>query len=126
MSKFPNRLKELREKRELLGKDLAKIMCVEPATITNWEKGNRFPKDDMLIKIADYFDCSLDYLLGRADDHLENIYTKNSHNQTIEIKIDEGSTYCLTAEEVENIIRRLDAVGLNVKKLIESAKNVSL
>ena len=62
MSKFPDRLKELRKKRELLGKDLAKIMRVEPAAITNWEKGNRFPKDDALIKIADYFDCSLDYL----------------------------------------------------------------
>lgn len=35
MSKFSNRLKELREKRELLSKDLAKIICVEPATITN-------------------------------------------------------------------------------------------
>lgn len=126
MSKFPNRLKELREKRELLGKDLAKIMSVEPATITNWEKGNRFPKDDVLIKIADYFDCSLDYLLGRADDHLENIYTENSHDQTIEIKIDEESTYYLTSKEVKNIIQRLDAVGLNVKKLIESTKKVSL
>ena len=48
-------------------------MGVEPATITNWEKGNRFPKDDVLIKIADYFDCSLDYLLGRTDDLLRDI-----------------------------------------------------
>lgn len=35
MSKFPIRLKEMREKRELLSKDLAKIFCVEPATISN-------------------------------------------------------------------------------------------
>ena len=27
--------------------------------------GNRFPKEDMLIKIANYFNCSLDYLFGR-------------------------------------------------------------
>lgn len=126
MSKFPNRLKELREKREILSKDLAKFFCVEPATITNWEKGNRFPKDDTLIKIADYFDCSLDYLLGRTDDYLEDIYTGNLPTQTIIIKIDKESTYYLTAEEVENIILRLNAVGLNVKKLIESAKNISL
>ena len=70
MSKFPTRLKELREEKGLLSKDFAKIMNVEPATITNWEKGNRFPKDDVLIKIADYFDCSTDYLLGRTDDKL--------------------------------------------------------
>lgn len=126
MSKFPDRLKELREKRELLGKDLAKIMGVEPATITNWEKGNRFPKYDVLIKIADYFDCSLDYLLGRTNDNSENIYSRNLHSQTIKIKVNKELIYDLTDKEVENIIRRLDAVGLNVKKLIESTKNISL
>ena len=47
MSKFPERLKELRENKNLLSKDFAAIMNVEPATITNWEKGNRFPKDDV-------------------------------------------------------------------------------
>lgn len=126
MSKFPNRLKELREKRELLSKDLAKIMCVEPATITNWEKGNRFPKDNALIKIADYFGCSIDYLLGRTDDYLEKIYTGNLPPQTITIKIDNGSTFYLTAKEIENIIQQLDAVGLNVNKLIQYVKNSSL
>lgn len=123
MSKFPIRLRELREKKELLSKDLAKIMSVEPATITNWEKGNRFPKDDILIKIADYFDCSLDYLLGRTDDRLRGIYSENLHSRTIKFEIDKGSSYELTTKEFENIIRQLDAVGLNVKKLIESAKN---
>lgn len=126
MSKFTNRLKELREKRELLSKDLAKIMSVEPATITNWEKGNRFSKDDVLIKIAEYFDCSLDYLLDRTNDHSGNIYSRNLHAQTIKIEINKGLLYDLTAKEVENIIQRLDAVGLDVKRLIESAKNASL
>ena len=122
MSKFPSRLRELREKKELLSKDFAKIMNVEPATITNWEKGNRFPKDDVLIKIADYFDCSIDYLLGRTDDPLSKIYSGKLHNQTIEIEIDKGYPHELTAEEVQNIIRQLDAVGLDVKKLIENSK----
>ena len=126
MSKFPDRLKELRKKRELLSKDLAKIMCVEPATITNWEKGNRFPKDDILIKIADYFDCSIDYLLGRTDDNLEDISTGNLSTQTITIKIDNESTFYLTAKEVEIIISQLDTVGLNVHKLIQYVKNASL
>lgn len=122
MSKFPSRLRELREKKELLSKDFAKIMNVEPATITNWEKGNRFPKDDVLIKIADYFDCSIDYLLGRTDDPLSKIYSGKLHNQTIQIEVDKGYPHELTAEEVENIIRQLDAVGLDVNKLIENSK----
>ena len=123
MSKFPIRLKELREEKGLLSKDFAKIMSVEPATITNWEKGNRFPKDDVLIKIADYFDCSIDYLLGRTDDKLSKVYSGMLHNQTIEIEIDKGYPHELTAENVQNIIRQLDAVGLDVKKLIENSKN---
>ncbi len=122
MSKFPIRLKELREEKGLLSKDFAKIMSVEPATITNWEKGNRFPKDDVLIKIADYFDCSTDYLLGRTDDKFSKVYSGMLHNQTIEIEIDKGYPHELTAEEVQNIIRQLDAVGLDVKKLIENSK----
>ncbi|GEA30288.1 MULTISPECIES: helix-turn-helix domain-containing protein [Clostridium] len=122
MSKFPIRLKELREEKGLLGKDFAKIMSVEPATVTNWEKGNRFPKDDVLIKIADYFDCSTDYLLGRTDDKLSKVYSGTLHNQTIEIEIDKGFPHELTAEEVQNIIKQLDAVGLDVNKLIENSK----
>ncbi|ALB44020.1 MULTISPECIES: helix-turn-helix domain-containing protein [Clostridium] len=122
MSKFPSRLKELREEKGLLGKDFAKIMNVEPATVTNWEKGNRFPKDDVLIKIADYFDCSTDYLLGRTDDKLSKVYSGTLHNQTIEIEIDKGFPHELTAEEVQNIIKQLDAVGLDVNKLIENSK----
>ena len=123
MSKFPIRLKELREEKRLLSKDFAKIMNVEPATISNWENGNRFPKDDVLIKIADYFDCSIDYLLGRTDDKLSKIYSGKLHGQTIEIEIDKGYPHELTAQDVQNIINQLDAVGLDVKKLIENSKN---
>lgn len=123
MSKFPIRLKELREEKRLLSKEFAKIMNVEPATISNWENGNRFPKDDVLIKIADYFDCSTDYLLGRTDDRQSKIYAGKFHGQTIEIEIDKGYPHELTAEEVQNIIDQLDAVGLNVNKLIQNAKN---
>ncbi|GEQ21588.1 hypothetical protein CBU02nite_20940 [Clostridium butyricum] len=123
MSKFPIRLKELREEKGLLGKDFAKIMSVEPATVTNWEKGNRFPKDDVLVKIADYFDCSTDYLLGRTDDKIAKVYSETLHNQTIEIEIDKGYPHELTAEDVQNILKQLDAVGLDVNKLIENFKN---
>lgn len=123
MSKFPERLKELRENKNLLSKDFAAIMNVEPATITNWEKGNRFPKDDVLVKIADYFDCSIDYLLGRTDDPSAKIYSGKLHNETIEIEIDKNYPYDLTPEDVENMLKQLDAVGLDIQKLINNAKS---
>lgn len=37
-------------------------------TIGNFENGNKKPSLDMLIKLADYFDVSIDYLVGRTDD----------------------------------------------------------
>jgi transcriptional regulator with XRE-family HTH domain len=124
MSKFPTRLKKLRDEKGLLGKDFAKIMNVEPATVTNWEKGNRFPKEDVLIKIADYFDCSTDYLLGRTDDKLAKVYSGMLHNQTIEIEIDKEYPHDLTPEDVQNLINQLDTVGLDVEKLIKNIKNI--
>ncbi len=46
----------------------AKDLSVSQGTIGNWESGNRTPDALMLKKIADYYDCSLDYLLERTND----------------------------------------------------------
>ena len=46
---------------------------------------------------------------------LSKVYSGMLHNQTIEIEIDKGYPHDLTAEDVQNIIRQLDAVGLDVK-----------
>lgn len=122
MSKFGQRLKELREEKGLLNKELAKEINVEPATITNWEKGNRTPKEDLLIKIADYFDCSLDYLLGRTDNKASKIITSSFNNNTIEVEVDKNYPYDLTPDDVEKMLNQLKAVGLNIDTLIENAK----
>ncbi len=61
---FAKRITDLRENRNLLQKDIAKIFEVEQATVSNWEKGKRVPDSDMLIKIANFFDVSIDFLLG--------------------------------------------------------------
>ncbi|MHC1684926.1 MAG: helix-turn-helix domain-containing protein [Clostridiaceae bacterium] len=67
MNVFGNRLRSLIEEAEIEGKDFAKAIHVQPSTVSNWLGGVRFPKDDVLIKIADYFKVSIDYLLGRTD-----------------------------------------------------------
>lgn len=61
---FAKRIKDLREKNNLQQKDLAKELGVLDATISMWENGKRIPYSDMLIKIANYFGVSTDYLLG--------------------------------------------------------------
>ena len=123
MSKFGERLKKLREEKNILSKDLASIINVEPSTITNWEKGNRSPKEDMLIRIADYFDCSIDYLLGRTDNKSSVVYSTTINDTCINLGVHKSYPFDLTPEDVENMLRQLDAVGLDIDKLIKNSKS---
>ena len=61
---FAKRFTSLRENKNLFQKDIAEIFSVEQATVSNWENGKRIPDSEMLVKIANYFDVSVDYLLG--------------------------------------------------------------
>ena len=61
---FAKRLTNLREKKNLYQKDIAEISNIEQATVSNWEKGKRIPDSEMLIKLANFFEVSVDYLLG--------------------------------------------------------------
>lgn len=61
------RLREARLRKGISQKELSKEIQVAQNTISNWETGVREPSLDMLIRMADYLDCSVDYLLGRTD-----------------------------------------------------------
>lgn len=65
---FSERLKELRTSNGLTMEQLGKEIESTRGTIGNFENGNKKPSLDMLIKLADYFDVSIDYLVGRTDD----------------------------------------------------------
>ena len=61
------RLKQLREKTGLSQAKLAKVLGgVSQPVIARYEAGDCFPSYSVLIKIADYFNVSTDYLLGRT------------------------------------------------------------
>lgn len=67
MTKFKDRLKELRTEKELSQTKLAEKLGVDFRTISNWENGVRKPDIDTLVEIAKFFDVSTDYLLGMVD-----------------------------------------------------------
>lgn len=62
-----NRIKQLRTSHRMKQSDLAHRLCVKPNTISYWENGKYEPSFDMLQKMADVFDVSIDYLLGRDE-----------------------------------------------------------
>lgn len=61
---FGKRLMRLREARELSIAEAAKALDLVPRTYTSYEKNEREPNAEVLIKIALYFGVSTDYLLG--------------------------------------------------------------
>lgn len=85
---FGNRLRILLEEKDLEGKEFAKIIHVQPPTVSNWLNGNRFPNQDTLRKIADYFNVSLDYLMGFSD-----IKNPSKSNELIEYVIEEAEKH---------------------------------
>lgn len=65
---FSERLVLLRKKHNLTQKQLATEIKLSELAIQHYESQRRKPAFDALIALADYFDVSLDYLVGRSDD----------------------------------------------------------
>jgi transcriptional regulator with XRE-family HTH domain len=66
-NKFAEQLSALRAEKNLSRAELAKQLNVSVRLVSYWENGQRECDFDMLIQIADIFEVSVDYLLGRTD-----------------------------------------------------------
>lgn len=60
------KLKEIRKSKKISQKEFAEHMNVAQNTVSRWETGERLMDSDTLVKAADFFNVSVDYLLGRA------------------------------------------------------------
>ena len=67
MASFSERIKELRRKHGMTQVALGKIIGVTRDSIYTYEKGINYPEVRNLIILADHFDVSIDYLVGRTD-----------------------------------------------------------
>ena len=67
MAVFGELMAELRQARGLTQKELGKILSVSTGTISNYENGVHYPDLEKLVQLADYFQVSTDYLLGRRE-----------------------------------------------------------
>lgn len=61
------RIRELRRQRNITQLKMAMDLHTSQNTISRYERGERQPSVEELVKIADYFDVSVDYLLERTD-----------------------------------------------------------
>lgn len=67
MDIFQKRIRRLRLDKDLKCLDVAKGTGLSHTAILGYEDGTQIPKMDSLVKIADFFDVSIDYLTGRTD-----------------------------------------------------------
>lgn len=78
------RIKFLREEKELSQLEFSKVLNISNSTLSQYEAGNRMPGDEIKKKIAEYFNVSLDYLMGASD--IRNPYESTEEDLTNEEK----------------------------------------
>ncbi len=67
MATFSERFKQLRTERRLTQDRLAELFFLNKSSISRYESGKQIPEPQTLQKFADFFDVSLDYLMGKSD-----------------------------------------------------------
>ena len=79
------RLREIRNEKNITQIRLSIAAEVSQETISAYESGKALPSAETLIKIADFLDVSIDYLLERTDNPLVNSSIKDEDNEIISI-----------------------------------------
>ena len=75
---FGNNLKKIRQENNLTQEELAKKINTSRSNIANYENDKNMPSIDILNKLSETFNCSIDYLLGKSD--IKNPENSNDPN----------------------------------------------
>ena len=109
-----NKLKELRKKKNMTQQEIAKIIKVAPTTYLGYEKGNISIDDKMLITLADFFNTSIDELVGRKSEIVNLNYLDETRKKLI--------TEILEMDD--NAVDRLDAFYQGLKQADKDRKMI--
>lgn len=63
----------LRVAKRMTQEQLAEELCISPAAVSKWERNQAIPSIEMLWALADFFDCTIDELVGRKEVLLEHV-----------------------------------------------------
>jgi transcriptional regulator with XRE-family HTH domain len=123
LNPFSQRLRQLREEKGLLQKDVAKILGITPSAYGYYEQGKREPSMEVLKKLSDFFNVSIDYLLGRTDirspvdeiteavsDDPELFEFWNTLKKREDLKLLFKQTKKLSPKDIKQIIRIIKAI----------------
>ena len=89
MKKYKNRIRDLREDRDLRQTDVSKATGIDQKTLSNYETGKTSPDSYALIRLADFFGVSIDYLVGRTEIDIKSKDDLTSRLEGMKNMIDE-------------------------------------
>ena len=69
---FGSKVKELRLKKQITQEQLANALSVSKSAVGMWESGKREPDLETVLKVADFFEVSVEYLVGRETQQINN------------------------------------------------------
>jgi transcriptional regulator with XRE-family HTH domain len=116
MDSLSDRLKKLRISAGLTQTELGKIIGVGKTTISMYETGNSTPSDEIKLKIAEFFNISVDYLFGKTDiKNHESTNLKYSAQTSLEDELFAGFRL-LSKDDQEEIIEILRMKLRKVKR----------
>ena len=100
--------------------DLAKQLSLSNRTISKYELGQAKPSYEILSKLADIFNCSTDYLIGRTNDRNNLVFSGVVDGDTVEIEIDKSEKDLPTTDDkFYRLVRKLREIGFNPDVLME-------
>ena len=117
---FTEQFREILQKESITAYRIAKDTGISQGLMSEYNKGEKIPTVQNLVKIADYLGCSVDYLLGRTDDPLplSNIIGGDVTGGTVvqathhsSVVVHNGGERPLTDEEAE-LLRLFNAVDV--------------
>lgn len=117
LAEIKDRLKCERLRKDLNQTELAKLLNVSKQTVSNWENGNRIPDTLTLSKLADFFNCSVDYILGRSENRNGIISKANIDGNNYEFELDKNIfPNGITREQMINYIKELEERNKELEK----------
>ena len=93
----------LRVAKGMTQEQLAAILCISPAAVSKWERNLANPSIEMLWELADYFECSIDELVGREEKRLEKIGMYNSEKLCL-VEVAEELLKCSEISRQEGLL----------------------
>ena len=100
----------LRVAKRMTQEQLAQELCISPAAVSKWERNQAIPSIEMLWALADFFDCTIDELVGRKGELLERVGVYDSEKLKL-ITTAEELLKCAEISRQEGLIPMEEAMS---------------